>query len=107
MPALLIAFILASIVWTALSVWLSLRQIACVRRHRDTVPADFAASVTIDEHRKAADYTVARERLANVRTLYDFAISLVWVLAGFDLLYGALAAVLPASLTLGVAFMLG
>jgi len=75
MPILLVAFIVTSILWTALSFWLSARQTACVRRHRDTVPADFAATVSLEDHRKAADYTVANERLANVRALIDLAVS--------------------------------
>ena len=105
MPALLVAFIVLASIWTALSLWLSARQVACVRGHRDTVPADFAASVTIDEHRKAADYTVARERLSGVRSVWDFLISLVWVLGGINLLYGALASMLAPSLGLGVLFL--
>jgi STE24 endopeptidase len=105
MQILLIAFIVAATIWTAFSLWLSSRQIACVRGHRDTVPADFAATVTIDEHRKAADYTVARERLGRVRTVADFAVSLAWVLGGINLLYGALATALPPSLGLGAAFL--
>ncbi len=106
MPTLLIVFIVATTLWTALSLWLSARQTACVRRHRDTVPADFAASVTLDQHRKAADYTVARGRLSNVRTVFDFAVTLVWVLGGINLLYGALATMLPSSLVLGVSFLI-
>ncbi|HEX3994294.1 MAG TPA: M48 family metallopeptidase [Acetobacteraceae bacterium] len=105
MPALLTAYIVTAIAWTLLSLWLSARQIACVRRHRDAVPADFAGNVTIDEHRKAADYTVARERLAGVRTVWDLIVSLGWVLGGINLLYGVLAGVLPPSPALGVAFL--
>src|SRR3979490_631515 len=93
-PILLTAYIVAAMAWTLLSLWLSARQIACVRRHRDRVPADFAASVTLDEHRKAAHYTVARERLAGVCTVWDLVISLAWVLGGINLLYGAVAAAL-------------
>jgi STE24 endopeptidase len=81
MQFLLIGFIVAATTWTAFSLWLSVRQMACVRRNRDTVPADFAASVTIEEHRKAADYTLARERLACVGAVVDLAVSLAWVLA--------------------------
>ncbi len=105
MPALLTAYIAAAIAWSLLSLWLSARQIACVRGHREAVPADFAASVTIDEHRKAADYTVARERLAGVGTVWDLVISLAWVLGGINLLYGALAGVLQPSPVRGVAFL--
>ena len=76
-----------------------------MRRHRDAVPADFSSTVTIEEHRKAADYTVARERLDTVDTVWDLVVSLAWVLGGINLLYGALASVLPASLGLGVVFL--
>ncbi len=106
MPILLIAFIASAILWTVLSLWLSARQIACVRRHRDTVPAAFAARVTPEEHRKAADYTVAHERLDRVGTVLDLAVSLAWVLGGINLLYGALATVLPPSPVRGVAFLI-
>lgn len=106
MPALLTAYVVAAIAWAVVSVWLSARQIACVRRHRDAVPADFAASVSLDEHRKAADYTVARERLAVVGTVLDLAVSLAWVLGGINLLYGTLALILPASLSRGVVFLI-
>jgi STE24 endopeptidase len=105
MPALLTAYIVTAVVWSVLSLWLSARHIGCVRRHRDAVPADFAGSVSLAEHRKAADYTVARERLAGVRTVWDLAVSLAWVLGGINLLYALLAGVLPASPARGVAFL--
>jgi STE24 endopeptidase len=104
---LLTAFILASFGWAALALYLSQRQIAHVSLHRDRVPAAFAASVILDEHRKAADYTVARERLARVEIVLDLAVSLAWALGGIGLLYGALTRLLPPSLALGVAFLIG
>ena len=106
MPILLIAFIVAATAWAVLSLYLSARQAACVRQHRDAVPAAFAGSITIEEHRKAADYTLARERLARVRAVFDLAVSLAWVLGGINILYAALASVLPPSLGLGVAFLI-
>jgi STE24 endopeptidase len=106
MPILLITFIVAATAWTVLSLYLSARQATCVRQHRDAVPAAFAGSITIEEHRKAADYTLARERLARVRAVFDLAVSLAWVLGGINILYAALASVLPPSLGLGVAFLI-
>ena len=106
MPILLITFIVAATAWTVLSLYLSARQAACVRQHRDAVPAAFVGSITIEEHRKAADYTLARERLARVRAVFDLAVSLAWVLGGINILYAALASVLPPSLGLGVAFLI-
>ena len=103
---LLIAYIVATLLWTALALYLSNRQTTHVLRHRDAVPADFAATVTPDDHRKAADYTVARERLARIEVLLDAALSLAWVLGGIALLHGAITSVLPPSLGFGVVFLL-
>jgi len=47
---------------TALRVWLARRQIRHVLFHREAVPAEFAGRIGPDDHRKAADYTVARTR---------------------------------------------
>lgn len=105
MPILLIAFLAAAILWTVLSLWLSARQIACVRRYRDAVPAAFEGSVTLEEHQKAADYTVAHERLDGMASVLDLGVTVVWVLAGINLLYGALAAVLEPSPVRGVVFL--
>ena len=55
MPLLVSFFIAAAILWTALSLTLSTRQIAHVRRFRAAVPDDFAREVSADEHAKAAD----------------------------------------------------
>ena len=44
--------------------WLLARQVRAVRAHRDRVPAAFAAVIAPADHARAADYTVARARLA-------------------------------------------
>jgi STE24 endopeptidase len=106
MPIVLFAFLAAATLWTAVSLYLSVRQTEYVRRHRDAVPSDFAASVTLDEHRKAADYTVANERLGRVREVIDLVEAMAWVLGGINLLYGVLASALPPSLWLGIVFLL-
>ena len=62
--------------------WLARRQIAFVGVHRDTVPAAFAARIGIDAHRKAADYTVAKQRLAMLHTLADALLLLAMTLGG-------------------------
>lgn len=100
------AFIVATLVWAALALYLSHRQVVHVLRHRDAVPVDFAASVSLEEHQKAADYTVAREKLSRVDTLIDIAVSLGWVLGGIGLLYGFVSMLVPPSLGRGVAFLI-
>lgn len=107
MLPLALVFIAATVLWTIVSLHLSLRQSAYVRGHRDTVPPDFAATITPDEHRKAADYTLARERVARFEMLADAIVTLTWALGGIGVLYGAVAAIVPPSIWRGVVFLIG
>ena len=104
MTGLVTVYVAATIAWTVLSLYLSLRQTQFVRRHRDAIPADFAATVTPDEHRRAADYTIARERVARFETLVEAVVSLTWALGGIALAYGLVARAVEPSLGRGVAF---
>ena len=70
----------AIVVSTALGVYLRLRQMATVTRNRDVTPRDFAKEVTLEEHRRAADYTLARTRFSIFETVYDGILSLLWLL---------------------------
>ena len=66
----------------AVRAWLARRQIAHVVAHRDAVPPAFADSIGLDAHRKAADYTVARQRLGMVETVVDALVLLAMTLGG-------------------------
>lgn len=98
MPASLftLAFVAALAVSVALRVWLALRQRGHVAAHRETVPFDFAASIALADHRKAADYTLAKLRLSLAALAAETALLLAFTLGGLlDLLdrfwFGALA----------------
>ena len=103
---MLIAFVAATLFWVVVALFLSHRQVSHVRANRAAVPADFAGTVTLAEHQKAADYTVARERLARVDTVLDMVVTLAWVTGGIAALYGVVAAAVPPGLTRGVVFLL-
>ena len=75
-------FVVLFIISVALQLWLAYRQVRFVRAHRQAVPAHFAARITPDAHRKAADYTIARTRLSAVDTLLDAALLFVLTLGG-------------------------
>ena len=81
MPAFAIAFVVALTLQATVEAWLALRQIRHVGARRNAVPEDFAAAVTTAEHAKAADYTVAKQRLGLVQLLYDCAV-LLWLTLG-------------------------
>ena len=106
MQLLVAIFIVATVAWTIASTYLSLRQSTFVQDHRDTVPVDFATTVAPDEHRRAAEYTLAGERITRSKTVTEAALSVVWACGGINLLYGTLAATIPQSLTRGVAFLI-
>ena len=60
------AFVVAALAWRTL---LGVRQMRHVARHRERVPEDFAAFVPIEAHRKAADYTLDKQRVGLAETL--------------------------------------
>ena len=73
-------FVLAALAWRT---WLGLRQARHVARHREAVPADFAELIPLEAHRKAADYTLEKQRLGLVETvLVDGAVLLLLTLGG-------------------------
>ena len=65
-----------------LKYWLASRQIHYVLRRADAVPEQFAGQVSLDSHRRAAAYTVAKQRLAMIETGFGAAVLLVLTLCG-------------------------
>ena len=78
-----LVFLLALTLTTALRAWLDLRHLHHVRAHRDTVPTEFASRITLGEHRKAADYTTAKTRLALVEIGVDAVLLLAFTFGGW------------------------
>ena len=62
--------------------YLATRQIRHVARHRNQVPADFASTITLASHQKAADYTIAKARLGMLEMGLGAVILLGWTLLG-------------------------
>jgi STE24 endopeptidase len=93
-----VAFVVSLLVALAVKLWLATRQLRHVAAHRDTVPAAFAASVSLEDHRRAADYTLANGRLELATTAIGAATVVGWtLLGGLDALNGWLRdALLPA-----------
>jgi STE24 endopeptidase len=86
-----IAFIAAVAAGVAMELWLAHRQVSAVEAHRDGVPRAFADSFSLEEHRKAADYTIARVRLQRIDTLIGalatLALTIGGGIAGLDALW--------------------
>ena len=75
-------FISALLLSAALQLWLARRHIAHVARHRAQVPAPFDATISLAAHQKAADYTIAKTRLATVGVVLDAVLLLALTLGG-------------------------
>ena len=77
-----IVFVVAVALTLALRLWLAARQVAHVRAHRVATPAAFAARVDDIAHRKAADYTIAKQHLGMLESIVDAALLLVLTQGG-------------------------
>jgi len=97
MNAFTAAFLAALALATATRIWLGLRHIRHVAAHRATVPAEFAASVPLAAHQKAADYTRERTRLGIVDALVSALVLLGFTVGGgLERLFDGWAAVFAA-----------
>jgi STE24 endopeptidase len=77
-----ITFAFALVLNTLAKLWLLTRQVQHVAQHRAQVPAAFANSIDLPSHQKAADYTLAKSRLAWYDLALDALLLLAWTLMG-------------------------
>jgi STE24 endopeptidase len=75
-------FLLALAGSVGIRFWLAARHIAHVKKHRDTVPDSFAGRVPLEDHHKAADYTLTNTRIGLIALVYDSLLLLGWTLGG-------------------------
>jgi STE24 endopeptidase len=106
MSAIGLVICLAIAASAGLGVYLRLRQMAMVKANRDQVPPDFAREVTLNDHRRAAEYTMAKTEFSIVETVFDAAISILWLALGLAPLYVAIAAFIEPGLARSVLFVL-
>ncbi|MDP1708154.1 MAG: M48 family metallopeptidase [Gammaproteobacteria bacterium] len=75
-------FIVALILGLGIDMWLMRRQAAAVLAHRSWVPEAFRDHISLPEHQKAADYTVAKLGLGAVELFMGALWLLLWTLGG-------------------------
>ena len=107
-PAFTLVFLLFVILSFAFGCVLTLRQLAHVSANRATVPAEFAESITLDAHQKAADYTVEKNQIGLVESVFDLVLLLALTIGGGMLLIHRIAASwFSGPYTLGLAIFAG
>ena len=77
-----IAFLITFLASFGLRHWLAQRQMGFVAKHRDSIPVEFAEKVTLAEHQKAADYTIAKLRLGFLENGVSAIILIAFTLLG-------------------------
>ena len=77
-----LVFACALVIGLLLRFYLATRQIRHVAQNRSAVPAAFAATISLESHQKAADYTIAKARFGLLEMAFGAALLLGWTLLG-------------------------
>ena len=86
--------------------WLMTRQNQHVAQNRAEVPKNFANTITLEQHQKAADYTLAKSKVGLVDLILESIVMLGWtLLGGLEWLNQALLSWMGAGLTQELALM--
>jgi STE24 endopeptidase len=106
-----LTFLAVVVVALVVRLWLAARQASHVSKHSSEVPAAFRDRISLAAHQKAAEYTIARNRLAMTANVVDFVVVLAWTFAGGlswlnDFWHDATPATLAGDLALVVSLVL-
>ncbi|MCW8900177.1 MAG: M48 family metallopeptidase [Gammaproteobacteria bacterium] len=77
-----ILFVLALLLSLLIQLWLSNRQSKAISQNRASVPNAFAEHITLEQHHKAADYTLAKLSVNKIELIYGAILLLLWTLGG-------------------------
>ncbi|CAB1274690.1 M48 family metallopeptidase [Candidatus Nitrosacidococcus tergens] len=75
-------FVVIICIMLGVELWLARRQFYHVVSYREQVPQPFEEHISLTEHQKAADYTVAKLKLGMINGVLDVFIVLIWTLGG-------------------------
>ncbi len=82
MQTFTLIFLLMLLLSLGIQLWLAQRQIRHVARHRGQVPSAFADSISLQEHQKAADYTLSKAKVGRIEMVYATLVLLGLTLGG-------------------------
>lgn len=75
-------FLAALAITLITQLWLAGRHLSHISNHRDSVPGAFADQISLDDHQKAADYTITKVKLGRIELIYGSLLLLAWTLGG-------------------------
>lgn len=82
MQTFTLVFLAALIIATGVQFWLSIRQMKHVMKFRSAVPDEFIDKISLEEHQKAADYTLTKGAFGRVELFLGLMILLFWLYGG-------------------------
>ncbi len=101
-------FLIALATATLLRLWLAQRHLRHIAVHRGAVPEAFRATIALEAHQRAADYTSARVRLGRLDVLVGALFVLALTLGGLlQAMYEGWGALGLDGIARGVAFIAG
>jgi len=101
-----VLFLAALLIATGMRLWLATRHVQHIWVHRDAVPAAFADEISLEAHRKAADYSIAKTRLNIAAIVFDAALLLVLTFGGgLQAIDNLAASFFPGGIARGVLFV--
>ncbi|HLX03115.1 MAG TPA: M48 family metallopeptidase [Trinickia sp.] len=77
-----VLFVAAVLAMIGTKLWLASRQIRFVAAHRGRVPEQFAGTIALAAHQRAADYTIERTRLTMLEVIVSAAVLIALTLLG-------------------------
>ncbi|MEM5435276.1 M48 family metallopeptidase [Paraburkholderia diazotrophica] len=77
-----VLFVIAVAAMVGMKLWLASRQVRFVAAHRDRVPQQFAGTIALAAHQRAADYTIERTRLTMMEIVVSAAVLILLTLLG-------------------------
>lgn len=75
-------FILFTSIFLLVTLWLNFRQGNSIIKSYNTVPNEFSEKITLEEHQKAGNYTLAKLRVNHLEVIISVSILLFWTLGG-------------------------
>jgi len=92
-----LTFLSLLITASIIRIWLGRRHINHVQQHRSQVPTAFNASISLDAHQKAADYTIDKTKLAMTEASTQVLLLIMLTLGGgLQLIDGSWRQILPS-----------
>jgi len=79
---LTIIFLIFLVIGAGIQFWLGGRLMTYVRSHQNAVPDAFAEKISLDEHQKAAAYTLAKNSFSQKMLFFGVVLLLLWTLGG-------------------------